>query len=324
MNVIEVSDLVKRFGKYTAVDGISFSVEENEIFGFLGPNGAGKTTTIKMLTTLLRPTSGNAKVAGHDLLRERDKVRQSIGLIFQESSLDENLTAFENLEFHGILYGVPKKERRARIQEMLEIVELTDWRNKLVKTLSGGMKRRLEIARGFIHEPRILFLDEPTLGLDVQTRVHIWEYITNLRKTRPITIFLTTHYMDEAEYADRIAIIDHGTIIALDTPKHLKEVVGHDIVAFTTPYTALARAFLTSRWGIHAEELERELCFEVPSSAAFIPLLLKEAPFPIEGISFRHPTLEDVFLHFTGRNIRKESADKLSALREDVRLRRRP
>lgn len=225
---IEVEGLTKRYGPADVVRGISFTVDTGEIFGFLGPNGAGKSTTISMLCTLVKPTSGHARVAGADIVTERAQVRRNIGLVFQDPTLDEYLTAEENLRFHGELYGVPKAELPARLKQILEMVELWDRRHEVVQNFSGGMRRRLEIARGLLHSPRVLFLDEPTVGLDPQTRAHIWTYIETLHRQEKITILLTTHYMDEAEHCDRIAIIDHGQIVALDTPEALKETVGRD------------------------------------------------------------------------------------------------
>lgn len=226
-NIIEVQHLVKSFGDFTAVKDISFSVKKGEIFAFLGPNGAGKSTTIKMLTTILNPTSGDIKLNGHDTAKDADAVRHSFGIVFQDPSLDDDLTALENMDLHGILYGVPGKIRKERIEQLLNFVELWDRRNSQVKEFSGGMKRRLEIARGLLHHPAVLFLDEPTLGLDPQTRNHMWSYLQNLNKEEGITVFFTTHYMEEAErIAQRIAIIDHGTIIATGTAAELKSRTG--------------------------------------------------------------------------------------------------
>ena len=222
--MIEVKNLTKKFGEFTAVDNISFSVKKGDIFAFLGPNGAGKTTTIKMLTTLLKPTAGEILINGNNPVTQQDAVRKSFGIVFQDQSLDDELTAFENMEFHGVLYGVPRDERRKRIQDLLQIVELEDRKNHLVKQFSGGMKRRLEIARGLIHHPLILFLDEPTIGLDPQTRNHIWSYIKDLNAKEKVTVFFTTHYMEEAEkIAENIGIIDHGKIIIRGTPDELKK-----------------------------------------------------------------------------------------------------
>jgi ABC-2 type transport system ATP-binding protein len=234
--MIEVANLTKKFDDFTAVDNITFSVNRGEIFAFLGPNGAGKTTTIKMLTTLLRPTSGKISLNGSDPVKNQNAVRRSFGIVFQDPSLDDELTAFENMELHGVLYGVPKEIRRERIEQLLKFVELWDRRNDRVKKFSGGMKRRLEVARGLIHHPKILFLDEPTLGLDPQTRNHIWNHIKNLNEEEKMTVFFTTHYMDEAErIAQRIAIIDRGKIIAQGTPGELKQ---------QTKTTSLEDAFL--------------------------------------------------------------------------------
>jgi len=224
MNAIEVKNLVKKFDGFVAVDDINFEVRQGEIFGFLGPNGAGKTTTIKMLTTLLKPTSGEIKINGFNPMEKQHQVRCSFGIVFQDPSLDDELTACENMEFHGVLYNVPKEVRRARIEQLLKFVELWDRRNDLVKNFSGGMKRRLEVARGLIHHPKILFLDEPTLGLDPQTRNHIWNYIKDLNKTEQMTVFFTTHYMEEAEkVAQKVVIIDHGKIITKGTSAELKQ-----------------------------------------------------------------------------------------------------
>jgi len=223
VNIIEVKNLVRKFDDFVAVNNITFSVKEGEIFAFLGPNGAGKTTTIKMLTTLLHPTSGTVRINGFDPQRDQDKVRKSFGIVFQDPSLDDELTAYENMEFHGVLYNVPRKLREERIQQLLSYVELWDRRNELVKHFSGGMKRRLEIARGLLHHPKIIFLDEPTLGLDPQTRNHIWSYVKKLNQEEKITIFFTTHYMEEADkVAQTVAVIDRGQIVAQASPAELK------------------------------------------------------------------------------------------------------
>ncbi len=231
MSLIEVKNLTKKFDDFTAVDDISFSVQKGEIFAFLGPNGAGKSTTIKMLTTLLTPTKGKIEMDGHDPTENPDEVRHSFGIVFQDPSLDDELTAYENMEFHGVLYDVPKKVRRERIDQLLKFVELWERRDDLVKEFSGGMKRRLEIARGLLHHPKIMFLDEPTLGLDPQTRNHMWNYLQELNKTEGTTVFFTTHYMEEADrIAQRIAIIDHGKIVASGTSKELKEKTGTEFL----------------------------------------------------------------------------------------------
>ncbi len=236
MSIIEVKNLTKKFGDFIAVKDVSFSVEKGQIFAFLGPNGAGKSTTIKMLTTLLTPTSGELSIDDHDVMKEARDVRHSFGIVFQDPSLDDELTAYENMEIHAVLYGVKKEVRRERIQQLLEFVELWDRKKSLVKEFSGGMKRRLEIARGLLHHPKVLFLDEPTLGLDPQTRNHMWEYLRKLNESEGITVFFTTHYMEEAErIADKIAVIDHGSIVASGGLEDLKK---------ATSTSSLEEAFL--------------------------------------------------------------------------------
>lgn len=325
MAIIEVQDLMKKFGKLIAVDEISFQVQEGEIFGFLGPNGAGKTTTINMLCTLLKPTSGRARLNGYDVLRERDQVRGSIGLVFQDPSLDDRLTAEENLEFHSLLYGVPRQERGKRKEQLLKMVGLWERRKDQIKIFSGGMKRRLEIARGLLHHPRVLFLDEPTLGLDPQTRKHIWEYILDLRKREGITIFFTTHYMDEAEHAERIGIIDYGKIVALDTPDELKDLVGGDVVILKTQDDQAMAQHLVEEYHLSATNGADGLRFEIQRGAEFIPQLLRRAPVEVLAVQVHRPTLDDVFLKLTGHQIREEEASALDRLRERSRIwRRRP
>lgn len=254
--IIDIENLTKKFGSSVAVDGISFEVEAGEIFAFLGPNGAGKSTTIKMLTTLLKPTSGKIFVDGHDPAIEPDKVRRSFGIVFQDPSLDDELTAYENMDFHGILYDVPGDVRKIRVKQLLEFVELWDRRDSLVKEFSGGMKRRLEIARGLLHHPKIFFLDEPTLGLDPQTRNHMWSYLIDLNKRENTTIFFTTHYMEEAEHiAGRIAIIDHGKIVAIGTPLELKERTGE--ASLEKAFLALTGTAIREDIGGHSAGIER-------------------------------------------------------------------
>ncbi len=306
---IEVRDLSKRFGDVEAVRGVSFTVQEGEIFGFLGPNGAGKTTTIKMLCTLLAPTSGVLRLAGFDVTKNPEDVRRAIGVIFQDPSLDDRLTAEENLELHAVVYGVPRAERRARLDEALAFVELSDRKGDLVRTFSGGMKRRLEIARGLVHRPRVLFLDEPTTGLDPQTRKKAWEVLRALRDRSGLTLFLTTHYMDEAEHCDRIAIIDHGRIVAEDKPEALKRNVGKDVVFVRTKEPALLCELLLERHGLTAERTEEGLSFHVEDGEAFVVELVSEARVALTGIAVRRPTLDDVFLALTGRQIRNGNGD---------------
>lgn len=322
MHIIEVQGLRKRFGDIVAVDGIDFTVEAGEIFGFLGPNGAGKSTSINILATILAPTDGDARVNGHSVTTERDAVRSSIGLVFQDPSLDDRLTAEENLRFHARLYGVPREECRRRMDEVLDLVELTDRRKDLIRTFSGGMKRRLEIARGLIHYPKVLFLDEPTLGLDPQTRVHLWEYILRLKRERSMTIFMTTHYMHEAEYCDRIAVIDRGKIVALDTPAALKRGVGGDIIRMKSGDMDALADELTRRYGHVPRREDGTLSIEVADGETFLPRLFNELEAKIESIELRRPTLDDVFLSLTGRAIRDEAASDGERRRHGMHARR--
>jgi ABC-2 type transport system ATP-binding protein len=305
------------------VDGISFAVEPGEIFGFLGPNGAGKTTTINILCTLLRPSSGRVTVAGYDVVHHQHQVRQAIGLVFQDPSLDDRLTAQENLLFHAMVYHVPAPRRRQRIEEVLRMVELWERRHSVVKTYSGGMRRRLEIARGLIHFPKVLFLDEPTLGLDPQTRNRIWEYLHRLHKEEGITIFLTTHYMDEAENAGRIAIIDQGRIVALDAPETLKRGMGGDIISLRTADDDRAASEIEARFQVSVRRDGAGLTLEVPHGDVFIPELVRAVGVRVLSISLRQPTLDDVFLKLTGRELRDQEVGSMEAVREHFRRRRR-
>lgn len=315
MYVVDAKDLTKVFDHETlAVDNISVKVKKGEIFGFLGPNGAGKTTTIRMLSTLLKPTKGRASICGYDVVKEPGKVRRCIGIVFQDPALDEQLTGKENLDFHARIYGLSKKARDKRIIEVLELVGLEDRANELVKNYSGGMRRRLEIARGLMHYPEVLFLDEPTLGLDVQTRRAIWDYILKLNKDEGITIFLTTHYMEEAEkLSDRVAIIDNGKIMVLDKPSNLRSLVGSDVLTVGCGNCAKLESELKKEdWVekiIHHDNL---LEVYVKRGEGRIPALFKAAEKISEDIGFinlRKPSLEDIYLHFTGKIIREESAD---------------
>jgi ABC-2 type transport system ATP-binding protein len=312
---VAVDGLVKQFGTLTAVDDVSFDVRPGEIFGFLGPNGAGKSTTISMLCTLLKPTAGSAEVAGFDVVRQRSQVRRNIGLVFQDTTLDEYLTAQENLRFHAELYGVPRADIDPRMHQVLEMVDLADRRKGLVRTFSGGMKRRLEIARGLLHSPRVLFLDEPTVGLDPQTRASIWSYVQELRRREQITIFLTTHYMDEAEYADRIAIMDAGRIVALDTPDALKASVGKDRVQVRTADDEAAIDALKKRFDLDATTSEGEVTLHVANGEEFVPRLFAELGVPITAVSVARPTLDDVFMAYTGRTIRDAEATSVDQIR---------
>ncbi len=323
MNIIEATDLVKKFNELEAIRGVSFTVGEGEIFGFLGPNGAGKTTTINILCTLLKPTSGHATVNGFDVARERSKVRQSIGLVFQDSTLDDYLTAEQNLVFHAYAYGVSRSVLKPRLEEILKMVELWDRRKGKIKTYSGGMKRRLEIARGLLHHPRVLFLDEPTLGLDPQTRRSIWDYIHDLRRRENLAIFMTTHYMDEAENCDRIAVIDHGKIVALDTPEKLKDALGGDIVSIKTENNEEAVRLLKERYQFDPSMQNGTVSFNVPQGEKFLPGFVNDFPMQLLSIGLRRPTLEDVFLKLTGRTIREEEVDGMQAMRAMARRSRR-
>jgi ABC-2 type transport system ATP-binding protein len=305
---VEVDGLIRRFGDFVAVDGISFTVNPGELFGFLGPNGAGKTTTISILCTLLRPTVGIARVAGYDVVEERDRVRRNIGLVFQEVTLDDYLTAEENLRFHSVLYGVPAHELDARMRPLLDMVGLTERARQEVRFFSGGMKRRLEIARGLLHTPRVLFLDEPTIGLDPQTRLHIWDYVDDLRRRDLTTMFLTTHYMDEAERCDRIAIIDRGRIVAIDTPSALKAAVGADTVTLTTADDERAAAQLSERLGAVVERTHGQLLVHVPDGDQFVPRIFSSIDVAVRSVNLRRPSLDDVFIKFTGRDIRDAEA----------------
>ncbi len=311
------------FNSLVAVNEVSFEVPAGQVFGFLGPNGAGKTTTISMLCTLLKPTSGRAAINGYDVLLEKRQVRKSIGLVFQDPSLDERLTALENLQFHAVAYKVPRALRKERISEVLDMVSLTDRADSRVETFSGGMKRRLEIARGLLHYPKVLFLDEPTIGLDPQTRNYIWEYIEDLKRREGITIFLTTHYMEEAEHCDRIAIIDLGNIIALDTPKNLKDSVGGDIIRLETEDDEAARSELLGKFPDldMTGEPECGLCFRVYKGEQFVPVLIRELSAEILSVNVHRPTLDDVFLKLTGKEMREEGADDKGRLRSSMRQR---
>jgi ABC-2 type transport system ATP-binding protein len=317
---VATEKLVKRFGDVEAVSGVDLTIDVGETFGFLGPNGAGKSTTINMLCTLLTPSAGRAEVAGFDVVRQRDDVRRNIGLVFQDTTLDGYLSAERNLRLHAELYGMPRAGVPERLHQVLEMVGLWDRRDHKVNTFSGGMKRRLEIARGLMHSPRVLFLDEPTIGLDPQTRRSIWTYIRELKQAEDITIFLTTHYMDEAEFCDRIAIMDHGTIIALDTPEALKASVGKDRVQIHTDDDRAAIEALDRRFGISATIAEGAVTFGVEHGEAFVPRLFSELPVPIRAVNVARPTLDDVFMSYTGTTIRDAEATVAQRGREHMQM----
>jgi ABC-2 type transport system ATP-binding protein len=324
---IVVEKLVKRFGDFTAVDGISFNVREGEIFGLLGPNGAGKTTTISMLSTVLNPDSGYISICGNDVKKTKDAVRKLIGIVFQDPSLDDELTGMENLDFHARLYGVKGREKREAIRKVLKLVELEDKAHKQVRTYSGGMKRRLEIARGFIHNPKVLFLDEPTIGLDPQTRRRIWDYILQLNKRTNLTIMLTTHYMEEADVlCGRVAIMDHGEIIKLDTPEKLKDSLGGDVIRVGT---MKPKALLKAIKGIgplnSAKEYDNGIEITAKNGSRVIPKIIdaaKNAGIDVEYTTLKRPTLEDVFINLTGKEIRDEDPSASDRMKRTFRGRR--
>jgi ABC-2 type transport system ATP-binding protein len=315
---VAVDGLVKRYGELEAVKGIDFAVAPGETFGFLGPNGAGKSTTISMLCTLVKPSGGSARVAGHDVEHERDQVRRNIGLVFQDTTLDGYLTAEQNLRLHAELYGMPRSAVSERLEQVMEMVGLWERRASLVMTFSGGMKRRLEIGRGLLHSPRVLFLDEPTVGLDPQTRSSIWSYISELKRDEDITIFMTTHYMDEAEYCDRIAIMDRGEIVALDTPEALKASVGKDRVQIQTEDDEAAIAALREKFEIEATIAEGAVTFGVSAGEQFVPRLFAELEQPIRSVNLSRPSLDDVFMSYTGKTIRDAEESGQSDMRRNM------
>lgn len=325
MSAIVTDGLTKKFGDLTAVDGISIEIKKGELFGLLGPNGAGKTTLISMLCTMLRPTEGRGLVSGHDIVSDPDGVRNSIGIVFQDPSLDEHLTGRENLDFHGRMYGM-KDGRRECIEEVLALVELSERADSLVKTYSGGMRRRLELARGLMHHPDVLFLDEPTIGLDPQTRWHIWKYIKEL-KVKGVTIIITTHYMDEADYlCDRVAIIDHGRIIALDTPDRLKGLVAGDVITIESSDTEkLVEVLKVENWAGEMKIMNGVLKLNVKCGETQIPKIVELANkngVTVDFVGLRKPTLEDIFIQLTGKGIRAESGgagDKVKAIMRSMR-----
>jgi len=301
--IIKVRNFTKKYGDYTAVDNISFEVEEGSVFAFLGPNGAGKSTTINTLCTIFEKTAGTLEIGGHDVSTQKNKVRRAIGVVFQESTLDNKMTVDENLKMHCVFYNVPKGLVEERIRFVLELVDLTEWRKKPVSTLSGGMKRRLEIARGLMHYPRVLFLDEPTTGLDPQTRAHIWEYIVRLQKEKNITIFLTTHYMDEAEICSRVAVIDHGVIVANDTPFALKKQYTRDRAYITTKSPAALEELL-NRYQLSFTKKPTHYRVDADNVQNLLAVLSEHRDV-ITELEIKKGTLNDVFLEITGREIRE-------------------
>jgi ABC-2 type transport system ATP-binding protein len=323
MSIIKVENLVKRYGNLTAVDDISFEVEEGTIFGFLGPNGAGKTTTINVLCTLLSATSGKAFINGYDCEKESSPVRKSIGIVFQDTTLDKELTAYENLAFHAYLYSVKRSDIKTRVHDALRFVELYERKDDLVKKFSGGMKRRLEVARGLIHHPRVLFLDEPTLGLDPQSRAHLWEFIAGMPKKHNVTIFMTTHYMEEAEVCNRIAVIDNGKIIAEGSPEELKKTVGGDVISLKTKDNRWSKEEIKRLFGIESEEKHGELYITTDKGDACIPELIRGLADMVISVKLQRPTLNDVFLKLTGKAIRDEEVSGIGTIKEEIRAYRR-
>jgi len=320
-NVIETNQLTKKFGSFTAVDRLNITVESGEIFGLLGPNGAGKTTSISMLCTMLKPSSGTAKVNGFDIVKEAMQVRKSIGIVFQDPSVDDRMTGRENLLMHANLYGVPTSEQNDRINGVLKLVELEERADDLTRTYSGGMRRRLELARGLIHYPKVLFLDEPTIGLDPQTRDHVWRYIRDLKEAHDITVVLTTHYMDEADrLSDRIAIMDYGKIIALDTSSKLKETLEGDVITVKADNLEALLSLITEKMGFQkAKMVDDSLEITVQNGKSLLPRIVDMATqnkIYVESIRLREPNLEDVFLHYTGRTIRPDATKELHGLSE--------
>jgi ABC-2 type transport system ATP-binding protein len=316
-SIIEVKNLEHWYGNFKAVDDISFTVRQGEIFSFLGPNGAGKSTAINVLITLLKLQKGSAFVAGYDIAREPEKVRESIGIVFQEVTLDRDMTVFEILEFHGRLYGMPAEERKRRIDELLALVKLEKKRDILIKHLSGGMKRRLEIARGLMTRPKVLFLDEPTIGLDPQTRMRMWDYIREVNEGGA-TIFLTTHYMDEADnLSDRISIIDNGKIIASGRPWELKNALGQDIIYLETTDNSAAKSLLDGSGAVSGiVEKGKGLVLSINEDGTrILPLIIEQlrtAGIGVSTVNLKKPSMDDVFVHYTGKEIRDESAEPLS------------
>jgi ABC-2 type transport system ATP-binding protein len=308
MSIIEIKNLTKKYHNLIAVDKLNLKIEEGEIFGLLGPNGAGKTTTLMMLTTLISPTSGTARVNGFDIVKQASRVRSSIGMVFQDPSSDDTLTGYENLKLHGMLYNIPPREREKRIEEVLKLVELTGRRDELVKNYSGGMRRRLELGRGLMHYPKVLFMDEPTLGLDPQTRDHLWSYIKDLARRMNISVIITTHYMEEADLlCDRVGIIDAGKIVALDSPAKLKEIIGGDVISIKIAEPKLEE--IKKLPFISKVDFRGGIATLTTTDANEHLAEILQTIGHVDSVEVHQPTLSDVFLHYTGRAIREESAE---------------
>ncbi|HLQ94104.1 MAG TPA: ABC transporter ATP-binding protein [Xanthobacteraceae bacterium] len=303
---VEITDVTKRYGRTVALGGVSFDVRPNELFALLGPNGAGKTTLLHILCTILRPDGGTARINGVDVVRDPRKARRDLGVVFQEPSLDDRLTLYENLNFHGLVYGVPKAQREQRIEEMLALVELSEWRERLVRTLSSGMKRRLEIARALVHQSRILILDEPTVGLDAQSRERLWEYVHRLRTEKDLTVIVTTHYIEEVERCDRVCVIDRGAILAQDTPAALKEQHGQELIRVTTREIATA-AEIAASYPDGTVHKDTEVVIKSQGDA-FMEAFLTRYGGRIRRLAVEEPSLESVFLSLTGRGLRDQAA----------------
>jgi len=303
---VKIEDVTKRYGRTLALDNVSFEVPPGELFALLGPNGAGKTTLLHILCTILRPDSGWALISGVDVVKNPVEGRRNLGIVFQEPSLDDRLTLYENLNFHGLVYGVPAALRRKRIDEMLALVELADWRERLVRTLSSGMKRRLEIARALIHHSRILFLDEPTVGLDAQSRERFWQYVHRLRTERALTVIVTTHYIEEVEGCDRVCIIDHGRILAQDSPASLKSAHGQELVRLVAR-DETAAAEIAAAYADRLVRNDKELVLK-SSGDAFTEALFARFGNRIRRLAVEEPSLESVFLSLTGRELRDQAA----------------
>jgi ABC-2 type transport system ATP-binding protein len=322
-SAIETHTLTRNFGDFCAVDQLDLRVNAGTFYGFLGPNGAGKSTTINILCTLLSPTSGKATIAGYDCIKDSSMVRKSIGVVFQDPTLDKELTAYENMMLHAYLYNVKRSEMKDRINDGLRFVDLYERRNDVVKKFSGGMKRRLEVARGLIHRPRILFLDEPTLGLDPQSRANLWDFITDLPKKHNVTVFMTTHYMDEAEVCDKISIIDSGSIIATGTPDELKKTLGGDVIYIKTTDNVKAKVEIEKLFDVDVSEKNDELFLTTLKGDSCIPEIIKTIGETVLSVRLQRPTLNDVFLKMTGKQIRDEEVSSTDTMKQDIRAYRR-